>query len=114
MTDKVLIIAREFTRYPGPRHKEDGPKSGEEFRENVLVPRLAEAERAGDRVVVVLDGARGYTASFLEEAFGGLVRLKGFTRERLTRLLEVRATDPTIRYWAGRINEYISEAQIAA
>ncbi len=33
--------------------------------------------RAGEQLVIELDGVRGYGSSFLEEAFGGLVR-KGF------------------------------------
>jgi len=64
--------------------------------------------------VIVLDGARGYTSSFLEEAFGGLVRLKGFSREQLDRLIEIRVSDPAMRYWAGCIEEYIHEAPAAA
>ena len=112
MTELVINIARDFTRYPGPRHVEDGPKSGEEFRDKVLFPRLA-AAKADDRIVVVLDGARGYTSSFLEEAFGGLVRLKGFTRDQLDRMIEIRVSDPALRYWAGCIREYIHEAPAA-
>jgi STAS-like domain of unknown function (DUF4325) len=110
MSDKIINIARDFTRYPGPRHVEDGPKSGEEFREAVLVPKLAEVERSGDKLVVTLDGATGYTSSFLDEAFGGLVRVKGYTSERLAKLLEVRTGEPSQNFWKGRISEYISEA----
>jgi hypothetical protein len=114
MAEQVISIAKDFTRYPGPRYIDDGPKSGEEFRESVLVPRILAAEKTGGKVIVVLDGARGYTSSFLEEAFGGLVRLKGYTRKRLEELLEIRVSDPKLRYLAGNIDEYLSETTAAA
>ena len=114
MTEQVINIAKDFTRYPGPRHIEDGPKSGEEFRETILAPRVANAVRTGDKIVVVLDGARGYTSSFLEEAFGGLVRLRGYTQDQLERVLVIRVSDPAMRYWAGCIKEYISDAHAPA
>ncbi|MEQ1649178.1 MAG: STAS-like domain-containing protein [Hyphomicrobiaceae bacterium] len=114
MADQVINIASDFTRYPGPRHIEDGPKSGEEFRDTMLIPRITNAVQSGGKVVIVLDGARGYTSSFLEEAFGGLVRLKSFTRDQLDRILEIRVSDPKIRYLAGNIRDYISSTSAAA
>lgn len=108
----VLKIARDYSRYPGPRFAEDGPNSGEEFRERLLVPALEKAEREGEKVIVDLDGARGYTASFLEEAFGGLIR-KGFTRERLARVLEIQAKDKRVIYWRDRIKQYLEHAEAA-
>lgn len=107
---KVLNIARDFTRYPGPRHEADGPDSGEKFRDEKLVPALKEAAATGGVVVVELDGARGYTASFLEEAFGGLIRLRGYTKDQLDKLLDIRTSDPRIAYWRARIKEYIDDA----
>jgi hypothetical protein len=110
MTEQVIKIAVDFTRYPGPRNVEDGPKSGEEFRETMLAPRLSDAVKVGDRLVVVLDGARGLTTSFLEEAFGGLVRLKGFTQAQLERGLVIRIDDPKLKFWDGLIRSYIQKA----
>lgn len=70
MATKVINIAKDFTRYPGGRFYSDGPYSGEEFRTELLLPVL----ESGDECLIVFDGARGYGSSFLEEAFGGLVR----------------------------------------
>ena len=39
------------------------------------------------RIRIELDGTEGYGSSFLEEAFGGLVRLRGFGAEELHRLV---------------------------
>ena len=66
----TISIARDFSVYPGGRTPDDGPYSGAEFREKFLIPVLSESGHA----VINFDGTRGYGSSFLEEAFGGLVR----------------------------------------
>jgi len=87
----MINVAEDFTRYPGGRYREDGEHSGEEFREDVLVPALERARASSGRVIVVLDGVTGYPSSFLEEAFGGLVRERHFTAGTLKSLLDIRA-----------------------
>lgn len=114
VVDIVLTISSDYAKYPGPRHASDGPNSGEKFRDDVLVPALRRAQNEGSRLIVSLDGARGFTASFLEEAFGGLVRLKGFTQDQLSKILEVRATDKRVDYWRDRISQYIAVATPAS
>lgn len=71
---KILKIATEFSDTPGPRYKTEGPYSGEIFREEVLYPQFQEIVSSGSKLVVDLDGTQGYGTSFLEEAFGGLIR----------------------------------------
>lgn len=66
----LIKVASDFSRTPGGRYLSDGPASGEQFRNEVLLPALAQHSR----VTIDLDGARGYPSSFLEEAFGGAVR----------------------------------------
>ena len=80
----MINIAKDFSRYPSGRVVSDGPNSGEKFRQVHLIPAL----RDHDKVVVVLDGVRGYPSSFTEEAFGGLVR-NGFSKEELLRKLKI-------------------------
>jgi len=46
-------------------------------------------------VVIDLDGVRGYGSSFLEEAFGGLVR-KGFSQATIKSLLLLRSIDKSL------------------
>ena len=50
-----LIIARDFSKSPGPRDKEEGDFSGEQFREEVLLPKLHEAQSKGCVLLVDLD-----------------------------------------------------------
>jgi hypothetical protein len=74
----AINIAREFSTTPGPRTRTEGRHSGEEFRESILGPRFRQAQDAGEKLQVELDGVKfGYPTSFLEEAFGGLARELG-------------------------------------
>lgn len=72
----ILSISKEFSKTPGGRYRHEGPFSGQEFREDFLLPRYEEAIRLHVPLYVDLDGGYGYPSSFLEEAFGGLVREK--------------------------------------
>jgi hypothetical protein len=88
-----IVVAEAFSRYPAGRFQGDGPFSGERFRDELLVPAL----RRGGMVEVVLDGTLGYGSSFLEEAFGGLMRESNFVLKDLeTRLRVVSLSDPTL------------------
>ncbi len=87
MPEKTITIGKDFTRVPGGRYREFGPFSGEQFREDVLVPALNENER----VTVFLDDVESYMSSFLEEAFGGLIRKGHFTYDDLKNRLRVTA-----------------------
>lgn len=86
MNSKVTIdIAKQFSTEPAGRFPTDGPNSGERFRNELLLPALLSTQK----VVVILDGAEGYGSSFLEEAFGGLVREGKFSAADLHDRLEI-------------------------
>ena len=91
MTEAMISIARDFSRSPAGRHISDGPYSGERFRDQILVPALGQ----NTTVLVELDGTRGMGSSFLEEAFGGLLR-KGFRESELKRKLKLITRDPSL------------------
>lgn len=80
----VVSVARDYTIHPGPRYVRQGPWSGEKFRK-LLVERL---KRHGN-IIVNLDGTRGYGSSFLDEAFGGLVREGVLTRDEFDHRIEI-------------------------
>ena len=102
MKSTVISVAKDFSPSPAGRYAEDGPYPGAVFRDKFLVPAL----QGEGRVVVNLDGTSGFGSSFLEEAFGGLVR-KGFTplvlRERL-------AVESARQSYAVRVWQYIETA----
>jgi hypothetical protein len=70
VSGKILVsVARDYSKTPGPRYETQGPFSGERFRAMIL-GKL----RTADKVVIDLDGTRGYGSSFIDEVFGGLIR----------------------------------------
>ena len=103
MSDVTVSIAKDFTRYPAGRYRRNGKTSGEEFRERFLVPILAE----GKVVKVELDGTIGYGSSFLEEAFGGLVRSLHLSAPQLLSQLKLSSDNAALRQ---EIEQYINDA----
>jgi hypothetical protein len=92
MTEAVFSIATQFSRHPGPRFKHQGANSGETLR-GQLVNLL---ERHRGEVLIDLDGTRGMGSSFLDEAFGGLVRKEGMAKDDLLKRLKfVSRVDPS-------------------
>ena len=89
----TLNIAKDFSREPAGRYVADGSASGEVFCDKHLIPALKRAEV----VTVVLDGTEGYGSSFLEEAFGGLVRRLGLAESEFSRRIKlISDDDPTL------------------
>lgn len=100
----VVNIARDFTRFPSGRSKLKGDTSGEAFREKFLETPI----REGKEITVELDGTIGYGSSFLEEAFGGLIRSLNIPPIRLLEILHVTSSDPTL---VDEVQGYILDAQ---
>ncbi len=101
-SQKTVNIGKVFSKFPAGRYSADGPASGEKFREDVLRPILS----AGFDLVIELDDALGYGSSFLEEAFGGLVR-SGFGANELLRRCHFESYDDSL---VEEIRSYIREA----
>lgn len=74
----TISVIDSIGEYPFGRYRKDGNGSAEEFRDDYLIPALNKY----DIVNVELDGAMGFAASFLDEAFAGLVK-KGFDNDEL-------------------------------
>jgi hypothetical protein len=94
MADIVVSIAKQFSAYPAGRTRRDGKYSAEAFREDILIPSLQRAIANKDRIVVELDGVYGFSSSFLEETFGGLVRRGVFTPADLKGALAISYSNP--------------------
>lgn len=80
---KVVKVS-DFTQFPGPRYRALGDYSGEEFRDDILIPAIYQY---GADIIVDLDGTLGYGSSFLEECFGGLIR-NGVSKENALMILD--------------------------
>lgn len=99
-----ISIATDFSPVPLGRFPNDSPSNGTDFREKWLLPALAKH----NSFQVDFDGAEGYGSSFLEEAFGGLVRLHGFApNDLLERISLISNEDPTL---IDEVRQYIQDA----
>ena len=101
---RTIKMGRDFSPCPGGRVREDGPRCAEAFREDTLRPALD----AEDVVVLHLDCAEGYGSSFLDEAFGGLVRSGRYTAGELHRKLRLDSRDEVL---VREIWSYIDHAR---
>jgi hypothetical protein len=102
MNTKVIDM-KVFSSTPYGRYPSDGPDSGQRFRTEYLMPALTDKEV--DKVVVRLDSVSNgyeYGSSFLEEAFGGLIRKEGLSTEEVLSKLEVET----------KFSDYVSEIEI--
>lgn len=107
----ITIRVADHAPSPGGRFVSDGPFSGEWFREEMLRPALSAADSQGDRVIVILDGTSGYGSSFLEEAFGGLIRKGAFRLDQLQKILTIEARTKLFEPYKALAERYIKQAR---
>ncbi len=106
MNNVTYSIAKEYSREPGPRYTWQGTFSGEHFRETVLLTLFDGIVDNDALLTIDLDRTAGFGPSFLEEAFGGLVRLRGYDKVR-RHLGFVSREEPHL---IGEVNEYMTDA----
>lgn len=80
---RLIKVAEDFSSFPGGRYRSGGDYSAEEFLQEFLVGPLLN----GEYITVDMSDVIAYSAAFLDEAFGGLVRYYGmdpqFLEERM-------------------------------
>lgn len=106
----VLSIAENFWPFPAGRVEADGPYNGEKFRKEHLLPALRIAEEASAVLVVRLDGLKSCGSSFLESAFGGLVRYDGYTAKKLQKLIRIEFNSASLERYKISIENHIKRA----
>lgn len=102
MSIKVVDI-KDFSLTPYGRYPTDGPDNGQVFRTKYLLPAFTDP--TVDKVTVMLDSVSSgyeYGSSFLEEAFGGLVRVEGIPAVEVLRKLSI----------VTKFSDYISEIEM--
>lgn len=107
MDKLILKVSEEFTKSPGPRYVIEGDFSGQVFYNTLLKTKYIEAVEKDCKLIINLDGTYGYGTSFLEEAFGGLVR-DGF--ENVWDRIEIVTLEED--YLEDDIKKYIQEAEV--
>lgn len=114
----ILALAKDFTRTPGGRYRimhEHPGSSAEEFLRDHLKPCLERALRNQVPLVVNFDGIAGVAASFLAEAFGGLVEgrpalsIEPRPLEHVKRVLKIVSTED--EYLEGEVWEDLENAE---
>lgn len=88
-----IDFAKDFSFYGGPRYKHEGESSGEEFRDEILYPKVKEAVENGEYVTVYLNNISGMSVAFIDEAFGGLVRKYNISKDFLCENLCIQCDD---------------------
>ncbi len=99
----------EFSKFPGGRFKKYGPHSGEEFREERLIPAINGLEE-GEKLVIDLSEVYTYAPSFLDEAFCGVIRKEILSYEKFNEKIEFTADLPN-EFFIEMINDFLKEAR---
>ena len=110
MSEPTKINVADYTKFPGGRYSEDGHGNGTDFRTRYLVP----AFNTGNKVIINLDGGvLGYPSGFLEESFGGLVRIESMDKNKVLEKLEFESDDTQLLAdVTKRVTSYITYAQV--
>lgn len=113
MTEKkhMLVISEDFSKFPAGRIKADGDFNGTRFRVEYLVSALHAAIADKTRLIVSLDGLKSCGSSFLEEAFGGLVRVEKFSKSQLDSSLRIICTETRLQRYKDAIERHIEKAK---
>ncbi|MFT4129983.1 STAS-like domain-containing protein [Labrys sp. (in: a-proteobacteria)] len=109
MSVEVISISGDYSSTPAGRTMADGPFNGQRFRDDFLIPAIRSAIGQHTKVIVNFDGADSYSSSFLEEAFGGLVRSQVFPYEILRASLELQASDPIYAPFVADARQYMDD-----
>lgn len=104
-------IGKHFNSHPIGRYYSDGAGSGEEFREDYLLPKLSALNEGDTLKVIIDDDVDGYGSSFLVEAFAGCVIYGYYTAEELLSKIEIIFHDEEFEFFANRIHKYIQDAK---
>ena len=102
-----IKVTEAFTNTPGGRFLTDGLYSGEEFRLKILAPAYSKCIENNEKFILDMDGSYGYPIGFLEESFGGLIRM-GYSMEDLLNRLEIVSNED--KKLESRIKVLILEA----
>tara|TARA_R110000751_G_scaffold301296_1_gene413562 strand:- start:390 stop:743 length:354 start_codon:yes stop_codon:yes gene_type:complete len=102
-------IKTEFSSTPGPRYRKEGKWSGEYLREDFIYPIFLKALSDNSKVFIDLDGTAGYGTSFLEEVFGGLLRVNELDYDEIISSLELKSDEEP--YLIEDIHEYLLDAK---
>lgn len=88
----IFCIASEFGKTPSARKEDEGKLSGIELR-RILKGLIRQTIDANQQLTIDMDGTAGYGTSFLEEVFGGLIRVEGFNQTELEKYIVIKSLE---------------------
>lgn len=106
-----INIGTEFSRDPAGRYYTDGAGSGEEFREEHLLPALKKLSNDEVLDIIIDDDVEGYGSSFLVEGFAGVVKFGHYQGDELLKKINIKFSEPDFSFYKDKIIQYIKEAQ---
>jgi len=102
-----INIAKEFYKRPAGREKNEGNYTGQHFREQILTRKMKEAVNQHEILIVDFEGTTMMGSSFLEESFGGLVRVDKLKSSDILKFLKIENTRESLK---ATIIKYIKKA----
>jgi len=108
-----IDVAKQFSPYPSGRVEEDGTFNGQKFRVEHLEPALDELVNSDDKseiLTVNIDGVRSFGSSFLEEAFGGLIRKTKHDPVWAVKVLNIKCSQDHLKMYHDVILQYVKDA----
>jgi hypothetical protein len=109
-SERITVVVTDFSKTPSGRYPKDGPDNGQSFREKFLAPAFAKYRH----VTVRLDGAAGFPSSFLDEAFGGLVRKAGYSSSDLHQRMSIECHEAELQRYVPLVWRYVDRADTPA
>lgn len=102
----IINVAKDYSKTPFGRYRDDSPFSAEKFREEILIPAFI--ANPNEKIVVDFSGVMvGLGSSFLEEVFGGLVRSNKVSVDDIRKNLVIKSKLPI---YEGRVFTFIEKA----
>lgn len=100
MKNDIAIKVRDiYGNETGLRHCKISENSGEEFYHQYLNKFFKESFENSKVLTIDLDGVRGYSPSFIDEAFGNLVY--DFKLKNVVKFIDIK--DNTLSFWKESI-----------
>jgi len=108
---KHMIKISDFSETPYGRYKDDGDYCGEIFRDEYLKGALEVANEDDSPLEIDIDDVEGYGSSFLEEVFGGMVRVGAFPKdlEKIRKQIKIVFREQYFEFYKDLIWEYIND-----
>ncbi|GGG60016.1 hypothetical protein GCM10011415_02430 [Salipiger pallidus] len=112
MSENIMLKLSDFSKFPSGRDDNDGDYNGQKYRDSVLTPAFQTAVREDRIVEISLEGVLNFGSSFLEEAFGGLVRKGIIPKNEIKKRLSLVPKTPYYDRYSASIFEHIGDAKV--